>query len=112
MQFSSAFAAAAALALLPEVTIAAGPKCKVDLMDAQKNVVSTFEALAGLRRVVRATGFSWTCKTDRDTCKAIECIVPKRLNLTPVGEQIDSGKPKTATEGFAAKPAVIPNRAA
>ncbi|EHA46669.1 hypothetical protein MGG_09675 [Pyricularia oryzae 70-15] len=106
MQLSSALAAVAALALFPEATVAAGAKCRVDLKHGQA-VVSSFEVLAGSRKTVKEEGFSWTCSTERDTCNAVNCILPK--GLTAVGVQISSGKPKDrAAEESAARQAAAP----
>lgn len=103
MQLSSALAAIAALALFPEATVAAGATCRVYLKHGQA-VVSFFDVLAGSRKTVEEEGFSWTCSTERDTCNAVSCILPK--GLTAVGVQISSGKAKDRAAAESAAPKV------
>ncbi|TLS22225.1 uncharacterized protein PpBr36_10050 [Pyricularia pennisetigena] len=99
MQLSTTLLTVAALAIFPEVTVAAGAKCLVQLKNAQDTVVSSFEALAGVRKVVQAKGFKWMCKTAIEDCHPYGCIIPK--GLTPVGTVSSSGIPNRATPKLA-----------
>ncbi|TLD07078.1 hypothetical protein PgNI_11054 [Pyricularia grisea] len=97
MQLSTALLAAAALALFPEFTVAAGGECIVKLHDPNGKVVSWFIALAGKREIKKEATFSWSCSTNSETCEAEIplCIVPK--NFKPVGEHYKGETPKVAT---------------